>query len=185
MSAVPIPRPLAGFAVLVALALVALLGGGSASAGTGGTSEPPKAPVGPPGKAKLKANGKAIAPANAPKRVKRAIAFANRIRHKPYRWGGGHASWKVDRAYDCSGAVSRALYGARSLANPLPSSALTRWGKKGQGKWITVYAHGGHTFAMIAGLRWDTSGNEHGSGPRWHASGRSTSGYKVRHAPRL
>ena len=49
MSAVPIPRPLAGFAVLVALALVALLGGGSASAGPGGPSAPPQAPVGPPG----------------------------------------------------------------------------------------------------------------------------------------
>ena len=67
------------------------------------------------------------------------------------------------------------------LKSPIPSSALTRWAKKGKGKWITVYARGGHTFAMIAGLRWDTSGNERGSGPRWHKTGRSTRGYKVRH----
>ena len=177
-----ITRPLAG---LVALVVITLLAAAPAMAGTGGTSEPPKAPVGPPGKAKLKPNGKAIAPANAPKRVKRAIDFANRVRRKPYKWGGGHSDWEVDRGYDCSGAVSRALHGARALASPLPSSALTRWGKKGKGKWITVYAHGGHTFAMIAGLRWDTSGNERGSGPRWHADGRSKRGYKVRHIPGL
>ena len=177
-----ITRPLAG---LVALVVITLLAAAPAMAETGGTSEPPKAPVDPPGKAKLKPNGKAIAPANAPKRVKRAIDFASRVRRKPYKWGGGHSDWEVDRGYDCSGAVSRALHGARALASPLPSSALTRWGKKGKGKWITVYAHGGHTFAMIAGLRWDTSGNERGSGPRWHADGRSKRGYKVRHIPGL
>ena len=53
-----------------------------------------------------------------------------------------------------------------------------RWGKKKKGKWITVYANSGHTYAMVAGLRWDTSG---GPGPRWHKSKRSRAGYKVRH----
>ena len=165
-----------------ALLLATLLLAAPTMAGTGGISRPGEAsPVGPPGKAKLKPNGKAIAPAGAPKRVVRAIKFANRIRRKPYRWGGGHTGWAVDRAYDCSGAVSFALRGARMLDSPIPSGTLTAWGKKGKGKWITVYAHGGHTFAMIAGLRWDTSGNERGSGPRWHKDGRSTRGYKVRH----
>ncbi len=186
MRATPIRGPRAVLTVLAAAAVAGLVVSAPAMAGTGGAAPPGKEPsVGPPGKAKLKSTGKAIAPRNAPKRVRRAIDFANRIRRKPYRWGGGHKGWKVARAYDCSGAVSRALRGARALSSPLPSSALTRWGKKGRGKWITVYAHGGHTFAMIAGLRWDTSGNERGSGPRWHAAKRSTRGYKVRHLPGL
>ena len=168
----------AAFALLLATLLLAA----PAIAETGGVSEPSEAaPVGPPGKAKLKPNGKAIAPAGAPKRIERAIKFANRIRRKPYKWGGGHKGWKVDRGYDCSGAVSFALRGARMLDSPIPSGTLTGWGKKGEGDWITVYAHGGHTYAMIAGLRWDTSGNQRGSGPRWHKDSRSTRGYKVRH----
>ena len=32
-----------------------------------------------------------------------------------------------------------------------------RWGLKGKGTWITVYTNPGHAFAVIAGLRLDTS----------------------------
>ena len=35
-------------------------------------------------------DGRAVAPASAPKRVKRVIEAANRIVEKPYRYGGGH-----------------------------------------------------------------------------------------------
>ena len=45
----------------------------------------------------------------------------------------------------------------------------------GKGAWITVYAHGGHGFLVIAGLRFDTGWNNAGKGPRWsdeHAPGR-------------
>ena len=31
------------------------------------------------------------------------------------------------------------------------------WGERGAGAWITVYANGGHAYAVIAGLRLDTS----------------------------
>ena len=31
------------------------------------------------------------------------------------------------------------------------------WGEAGTGKWITVYANGGHAYVVIAGLRFDTS----------------------------
>jgi hypothetical protein len=41
-----------------------------------------------------------------------------------------------------------------------------------------VYANSGHAYAVVAGLRWDTSG---GRGPRWHEDMRSPKGYKVRH----
>ena len=78
--------------------------------------------------------------------------------------GGGHARWK-SKCYDCSGAVSYALHGGRML-QPAPVRPLESWGDKGKGKWITVYANGGHAFAVIAGLRWDTSMTA-GEGPGW------------------
>lgn len=120
-------------------------------------------------KAKLRANGKAIAPASAPRRVKEAIEAANRIDDKPYRYGGGHGSWN-DSGYDCSGAVSYVLgpKGAGLIDSPMPSSGYTNWGSQGKGKWITTYADSGHMFVVIAGLRYDTSMPDDGrSGPGW------------------
>ena len=134
--------------------------------------------AGEPGKAKL-VNGKAIAPANAPKRVVEVIEAANKIRNKPYEWGGGHGSWN-DKGYDCSGAVSYALHGGRMLDAPLASGDLMRWGSRGKGDWITVYAHGGHVYAVIAGLRWDTSMTA-GDGPGWSKEQRSSQGFTARH----
>jgi hypothetical protein len=120
-----------------------------------------------PGRATL-VNGRAIPPANAPLAVRQVIAAANKIRTRPYIWGGGHARW-ADRGYDCSGAVSYALHGGKLLSTPMPSGPMEAWGSAGRGRWITVYANAGHAYAVIAGLRWDTAGNENGeSGPRWH-----------------
>jgi cell wall-associated NlpC family hydrolase len=113
--------------------------------------------------------GRAIAPLNAPAAVKKVIAAANKIRSKPYIWGGGHARW-WDAGYDCSGAVSYALHGGALLSSPLPSGPMESWGLAGKGRWITVYANAGHAYAVIAGLRWDTAGNTSGTGPRWHES---------------
>jgi hypothetical protein len=124
--------------------------------------------TGPPGKAML-VNGHAVPPVNAPPAVKKVIAAANKIRTKPYIWGGGHGRW-WDRGYDCSGAVSFALHGGGFLTDPLPSGPMEGWGSAGRGRWITVYANGGHAYAVIAGLRWDTAGNTSGTGPRWHKS---------------
>ena len=50
--------------------------------------------------------------------------------------------------------------------SPLDSTGLAYWGEAGPGSWITVYANSGHAYAVIAGLRWDTSGTG-GSGPSW------------------
>jgi len=52
--------------------------------------------------------GVALAPAQAPLKVKRAIWAANQLRSKPYRYGGGHRSFS-DSGYDCSGTISYAL----------------------------------------------------------------------------
>ena len=101
-------------------------------------------------------NGVAYAPSHAPQSVKNAIWAANTLRRKPYVWGGGHGSF-YDRGYDCSGTVSFALHGAGALNSPLPSSEFMRYGERGRGRWITIYSRRGHTFAMIAGLRLDTT----------------------------
>lgn len=130
-------------------------------------------------KAKL-VKGKAIPPENAPRKVKAVIAAANKIRHKPYVYGGGHGSFKA-RGYDCSGAVSFALRGGRLIDSPLPSYDLAKWGKRGKGKWITVYGARSHAYMIVAGLRFDTSMTR-GNGPGWSTSLRSTpENYKARH----
>ena len=134
----------------------------------------------PTGRARLSRSGQAVAPADAPEAVKRAIAYANRITDKPYRYGGGHASFS-DSGYDCSGTVSYALRGAGLLSRPMDSSELMSWGSSGRGRWITVYSNPGHAYVVIAGLRFDTSGAGE-KGPRWRREARSTSGYRVRHA---
>ncbi|MDP1850664.1 MAG: peptidoglycan-binding protein [Solirubrobacteraceae bacterium] len=121
----------------------------------------------------------AMVPAGAPPQVRDAIVSANRIVGKPYRLGGGHAKVEDD-AYDCSGTVSYALMGAGLLRGPMDSTGLESFGASGKGSWITVYANAGHTYAVIAGLRLDTSGTG-GKGPRWHTSGRSGKGFVVRH----
>ena len=112
-------------------------------------------------------NGRAIAPLDAPPVVRKVIAAANKIRTRPYIWGGGHGRW-WDRGYDCSGAVGFALHGGKLLTTPMPSGSMEAWGAPGPGRWITVYANAGHAYAVIAGLRWDTAGNTSGTGPRWH-----------------
>ena len=108
---------------------------------------------------------KAYAPSKAPDAVKSVVWAANKIRHKPYKWGGGHGRWS-DSGYDCSGSVSYALHGGGLLDSPLDSRGFMRWADSGAGRWITVYATNGHAYMTVAGLRFDTSGaGEHG--PRW------------------
>jgi cell wall-associated NlpC family hydrolase len=138
-------------------------------------------PTGPVGTAAL-VRGRAIAPVDAPGAVKQVIAAANRIRTKPYIWGGGHGRW-WDGGYDCSGAVSFALHGGELIDSPLPSGPMESWGSPGPGRWITIYANAGHAFAVIAGLRWDTSGDSSGTGPRWHPDMASSAGFVARHPP--
>jgi hypothetical protein len=133
--------------------------------------------------AKVGADGLARAPQAAPPAVQRAIWAANQLQDKPYRYGGGHGSF-LSRGYDCSGAVSFLLRGGELLESPLDSGRLMRWGARGRGDWITVYANRGHAFAVIAGLRLDTSaaGDPGGArGPRWRPVLRRTKGFRARH----
>jgi cell wall-associated NlpC family hydrolase len=125
------------------------------------------------------ADGLAVAPAGAPAQVVALIAAGNAIASLPYKYGGGHESFE-DRAYDCSGSVSFALHGAGLLDATLDSTGLARWGQAGPGAWITIYANKTHTYLIVAGLRFDTSGQKK-AGSRWQAAPRSSRGFKVRH----
>jgi hypothetical protein len=171
----------------VLLLVMGLAGPASATRpnGSGGATFQPPPP--PPEEATL-VNGRVIAPASAPRRVKRVIQAANRLVEKPYIYGGGHRPFasELDRGYDCSGAVSYALYGGRFLRSPLPSGALMSWASAGPGDWITVYAHGGHAYIVVAGLRFDTSMRDAdapgpSSGPRWSRTLRRSDAFVARH----
>jgi hypothetical protein len=146
----------------------------------GGASYTPAPPEPTPTeKAKLLPDGTAVAPASAPPEVQAVIAAGNKIASKPYRYGGGHGRWN-DSGYDCSGSVSYALHGGDFLDTQLDSGSLMSWGSRGKGRWISVYAHGGHAYMTVAGLRFDTSGAK-SSGSRWQTESRSSRGYTVRH----
>jgi hypothetical protein len=135
------------------------------------TTVTPAATVGP--------DGLAVAPAGAPAQVVALIAAGIAIASLPYKYGGGHQSFD-DRAYDCSGSVSFALHGAGLLDETLDSTGLAGWGQAGPGAWITIYANKTHTYLVVAGLRFDTSGQKQ-AGTRWQAAPRSSRGFKVRH----
>jgi cell wall-associated NlpC family hydrolase len=138
--------------------------------------------------ATLSSGGIATIPPSAPPEVAAIIRAANQVATKPYIYGGGHGrfageTW-VDTGYDCSGSISYAFASAGLIDAPMVSGDLARWGKPGPGKWVTIYANGGHAWMTVGGLRFDTSGlKERGS--RWQTASRGTSGFTVRHPPGL
>ena len=174
-STLPVRGRSVAIAAIAAVLLGLLLAAVDADADTGGL-----APAAPVANAAMSADQRtAVAPAGAPDEVVAAIAAANRITRKPYKWGGGHATWR-DSGYDCSGSVSYVLHGAGLLRAARDSTGLMSYGSRGKGRWITVYAHGSHAYMVIAGLRFDTSGRGE-EGPRWRLEPRSGSGYVRRH----
>jgi peptidoglycan hydrolase-like protein with peptidoglycan-binding domain len=131
------------------------------------------------GKARITRDGLAVPPADAPESVKQVIEAGNEIATKPYKYGGGHGRWN-DSGYDCSGSVSYALHGAGLVNRSRDSGEFMSWGSSGRGDWITIYAHGGHVYMMVAGIRFDTSGRAE-EGTRWHDTRAGREGYTVRH----
>lgn len=134
----------------------------------------------PGASAKLLSDGSALAPEDAPAAVKRMIAAANRIRDKPYVFGGGHGQSldTVQASYDCSSSVSYILHAGGLLNGEAQvSGALESFGEAGTGKWVTIYANGGHVFMRIANIWYD-----HGPVPSLFGSQpQSTAGFVVRH----
>ena len=134
-------------------------------------------------KAEVLKEGVALPPIEAPEEVRLIVEAGNQIARTPYLWGGGHGKW-LDTGYDCSGSVSFALANAGLLNGPQASGPLMSWGKPGKGKWITIYSNPGHVFMVVAGVRFDTSGNRK-TGSRWQSDMRSTAGFVARHPPGL
>jgi cell wall-associated NlpC family hydrolase len=188
---------------LLVFAFLCLPNAAQAQSPTGGSQyAPPPPPVEAPPTpadltvpgvtAQLLPDGTAAAPADAPAPVQQAVWAANRIQDKPYKYGGGHAKIE-DTGYDCSGTVSYALHHAGLLETPLDSGSFMSWGAKGRGAWITVFTNPGHAYAVIAGLRLDTSsyGVSTASrkfarsalerGPRWRPTARPPRGFRARH----
>jgi hypothetical protein len=164
-------------AVAFVLATLLVVLPARAQASTTGGATYPAVPTTPA--ATIGADGLAVAPAGAPAQVIAVIAAGNAIASKPYKYGGGHKSFD-DSAYDCSGSVSFALHGAGLLEATLDSTGLSSWGDAGPGAWITIYANKVHTYLVVAGLRFDTSGQKQ-AGTRWQAAQRSSKAFKIRH----
>jgi len=122
-------------------------------------------------------------PTGTPLAIQKIVQSANRIVGKPYLWGGGHLKWE-DKGYDCSGAVSYALYGAGLITDSMVSGEMMFWGQPGIGKWVTIYAHENHVFMHILNLRLDTSWVDDPSGlhgVRWRPIRTHLKGFTVRH----
>jgi hypothetical protein len=104
---------------------------------------------------------------------------------KPYRWGGGHASFSENGPWDCSGAVSWLMHSQGWLnGSPLVSTGFMRWGSPGRGSDFTVYANPTHVFIKMesgshAGQCWGTTHSAPGGGVGWHQH--TTAGFVARH----
>jgi len=181
-------------AILVTAALLsapALARADAATGGVGPGSAPPAATPAPPfnaahptvaGTRARLVNGIAYAPAAAPASVKALIWSVNTIVAKPYVYGGGHARF-ADRGYDCSGLVSFAMHAAGLLRTPMSAPGFFRFGTYGPGRWITLWVRSGHVFAVVGGLRLDTTPypSRGVEGPRWRPQMRNTAAFTPRH----
>jgi peptidoglycan hydrolase-like protein with peptidoglycan-binding domain len=116
-------------------------------------------------------------------RIERLVAAANRIARAPYKYGGGHRTYR-DSGYDCSGSISYALHYAGLLRTPLDSSGFMSYGRPGPGRRVTIYANAGHAYMVVDGRRFDTSALRE-TGSRWTSTRRNPSGFVARHPPGL
>jgi hypothetical protein len=144
----------------------------------------------------------ALIPAAAPPEVQAMLVAGNELQGLPYG-PAGHPDPRGAPEEDCSSTVNYILYraGIRPISeivsqNPLAQSYV-HWGAPGPGRWVTIYATDEptpHVFAVIAGLRIDTSHNgtdvgpnETQDGPRWRilAGIPRWAHWSVRHPPGL
>ena len=138
-------------------------------------------PTTPGSAARILPDGLAAAPQDAPAPVQAAIAAGNQIIDTSYSTEREpNMLTTVMASYDCSGSTDFVLYNAGLNAAQVDvgngiagdSGMLESYGDPGPGRWITVFASGGHAFIEIAGILLDTSRFgaptvPTGSGPRW------------------
>jgi cell wall-associated NlpC family hydrolase len=153
-----------------------------APSNTGGIAFAPGSNPAPMQPGILESDGLAIPPAGAPPTVREVIAGGDMIAFDPYIYGGGHRSFN-SAGYDCSGSVSYALHAAHLLSSPLDSTQFESWGRPGPGRWITLWANGGHVYMQVAGLFFDTAAQTSANGnDRWSLVRASPPrGFIVRH----
>jgi hypothetical protein len=144
----------------------------------------------------------ALIPESAPPVVQAMVMAGNELQDLPYG-PAGHPDPLGAVSEDCSSTLNYVLYraGVRPLAeivrdNPLAQDYVD-WGLPGPGHWVTIYATTSptdHVFAVIAGLRLDTSHNgtdigpnRYEDGPRWRILDRipTWAHWSVRHPPGL
>jgi hypothetical protein len=144
----------------------------------------------------------ALIPVGAPPAVQAMLVAGNELQVLPYG-PDGHPDPRGAPDEDCSSTLNYVLFrsGQRPIEeiiadNPLAQDYLA-WGRPGPGRWVTIYATDAptpHVFAVIAGLRIDTShnGTDVGpnrtqDGPRWRIFDRipTWAHWSVRHPPGL
>jgi hypothetical protein len=151
-----------------------------------GVSDVGPVPLAPGSRTRLLPSGLAAAPKDAPAAVRGMVAAANEISDRPYLLV--HYPTHIGNpTYDCSSSTSHVLWGGGRFGTaPWVSGQLMYYGDAGPGRWVTIYAHSGHVFMFVAGLRFDTSRYDTGpnaaeSGPRWRTGPRPLGGFTVRH----
>ena len=125
--------------------------------GGGAAFQPPPPP---PEKATL-VNGRLLAPASAPARIKRVIAAANRLVEKPYVYGGGHRPYRRSQV-STAATTAPASCPMRSTADascapPLADRRADELGPVRPGHLDHGVRAGGHAYLVVAGYRFDTS----------------------------
>jgi hypothetical protein len=127
-------------------------------------------------------DGKAVAADNAPQLVKDVVAAANKIVGLPYKYGGGHGTLN-DTGYDCSGAVSFVLREIGAIEGARSSGGFLTFGEKGKDESLTVWVRKGHVFLTVAGVRFDTQGQNEDDGPHWTTRQRKKNKFTPRRLP--
>ena len=127
-------------------------------------------------------DGRAVASAEAPEIVKKAVTAGNKLIGKPYKYGGGHGKFD-DTGYDCSGATSFFLREIGAMKGVRSSSGFFAFGEKGKGRYLTVWVRKGHVFVTVAGMRFDTQGETGTGGPKWSKKERDKKKFQARRLP--
>jgi pilus assembly protein CpaE len=147
----------------------------------------------------------ATVPEGVPPAVQRMIEAANDIVSYPYCYGGGHDPpnfWPTvgdpgmafdsctpgpTVGYDCSGAVEWVLHNGIGYDNGGASGSIV-FPNTGPGQFVTIQAGPSHVRMTIAGLDFESIGDQQRIGPTWYPVGQlgfPDSTYTTSHPPGL
>jgi 3D (Asp-Asp-Asp) domain-containing protein len=108
-------------------------------------------------------------------RIRKMTAFAQRqsAKYPKYVYGGGHGGF--GGPYDCSGFVSAILHAGNFVRTPMTTDGFKNWGKKGDGRRITVGVRGStgrsaHMMMKLGGSFWEAGSSGVGRRGGWSGS---------------